>query len=117
MLGHVDGTGTVLRRRPQGEFEEITFQAPAPVRRYLVEKGSVAVSGVSLTVFACDPEGFSVAVIPHTLDRTTLAGCRAGDVVNLEADILGKYVEKLLDGRREVAGLSMETLARSGFLT
>lgn len=117
VLGHVDGTGTVRQRRPQGEFEEITFDAPGPVRRYLVEKGSVAVDGVSLTVFACDPAGFSVAVIPHTLGRTTLAGCRAGDGVNLEADILGKYVEKLLGGGRGAAGLSMETLARSGFLT
>ena len=117
VLGHVDGTGTVRQRRPQGEFEEITFQAPAPVRRYLVEKGSVAVDGVSLTVFACDPEGFSVAVIPHTLERTTLAECRVGDGVNLEADILGKYVEKLLAGGREATGLSMETLARSGFVT
>ncbi len=117
VLGHVDGTGTVRQRRPQGEFEEITFHAPGPVCRYLVEKGSVAVDGVSLTVFSCDPEGFSVAVIPHTLERTALAGCRAGDGVNLEADILGKYVEKLLGSGREGAGLSMETLARSGFLT
>jgi riboflavin synthase len=116
VLGHVDGTGVVRQRRPQGEFEEISFRAPPEVRRYLVEKGSVAVSGVSLTVFACDPEGFSVAVIPHTLERTTLAGCRGGDGVNLEADILGKYVEKLLSGGREAPGLNMETLARSGFL-
>ena len=76
----------------------------------------MAVDGVSLTVFACDPEGFSVAVIPHTLERTTLATCRAGDGVNLEADILGKYVEKLLGGHREGGGLSMETLAQGGFL-
>lgn len=117
VLGHVDGTGTVRQRRPQGEFEEIAFRAPAPVRRYLVEKGSVAVDGVSLTVFACDPEGFSVAVIPHTLERTTLVRCRVGAAVNLEADILGKYVEKLLGGRPEAAGLSMETLAQGGFLT
>lgn len=117
VLGHVDDVGRVRHRRPQGEFEEITFQVPAPVRRYLVEKGSVAVDGVSLTVFACDSEGFSVAVIPHTLARTTLAGCRAGDAVNLEADILGKYVEKLLGGAENTPGLSMESLARGGFLT
>jgi len=116
VLGHVDGTGAVRQRRPQGEFEEIAFQAPAEVRRYLVEKGSVTVDGVSLTVFARDPEGFSVAVIPHTLEQTTLVRCRAGDLVNLEADILGKYVEKLLGGARESGGLSMEALARSGFL-
>jgi riboflavin synthase len=117
VLGHVDGTGRVTERGRQGDFEELRFQAPEAVRRYLVEKGSVAVDGVSLTVARCEAEGFRVAVIPHTLERTTLAGCRPGDPVNLEADILGKYVEKLLNREQAGSGLSMDSLARSGFLT
>jgi len=116
VLGHVDATAKIDEKRREGEFWVLRFEAPASVERYLVEKGSVAVDGISLTVSECGARRFSVAVIPHTLERTTLRGCRVGDRVNLEADILGKYVEKLLGGRGRPEGLSLEALARSGFL-
>jgi riboflavin synthase len=89
--GHVDGTGRVLAPAPDLEVE-----APGSVRRYLVEKGSVTVDGVSLTVVATTPDGFTVAVIPHTMAVTTLGRRRAGDPVNLEADVMAKYAEQLL---------------------
>lgn len=116
VLGHVDAVGRLETRRREGDFWVLRFGAPPAVRRYLVEKGSVAVDGVSLTVSACHGEGFAVAVIPHTLERTTLADLAPGAAVNLEVDVLGKYVEKLLEGRREGEGVTLETLARSGFL-
>jgi riboflavin synthase len=94
--GHVDGVGTVRLVRPEGDGKRIAFQAPAGILRYIVEKGSIAVQGTSLTVAAVDDAGFEVALIPHTLSATTLGGLAAGDPVNLEADVLAKYVEKLL---------------------
>ncbi len=116
VLGHVDAAGRLSSRSAQGGFEVLRFESPDEVTRYLVEKGSVAVDGVSLTVAGLDPRGFSVAVIPHTLERTNLPGRRPGDRVNLEADVLAKYVERLLGGRKPSEGLTLDTLARSGFL-
>jgi len=116
VLGHVDGVGRLAARRREGEFEVLTFAAPPEVARYLVAKGSVAVAGVSLTVASLTAEGFTVAVIPHTLGRTTLGSAATGTRVNLEADILGKYVEKLLGGREASGGLTLEALARNGFI-
>jgi riboflavin synthase len=115
VLGHVDGVGRMTSRQPQGEFEVLWFSAPDEVARYLVEKGSVTIDGVSLTVATVSGGEFSVAVIPHTLSRTTLAARQAGYEVNLEADVLGKYVEKLLGAPRS-GGLTMESLAQNGFL-
>jgi riboflavin synthase len=98
--GHVDGVGEVADVRPEaGGGAWVTVRAPADVRRYLVEKGSICVDGVSLTVAALDGDGFSVALIPHTLDVTTLGSARAGDPVNLEVDVIAKYVDALLEGR------------------
>jgi riboflavin synthase len=94
--GHVDGVGAVRSVEPEGEGKRIWFDAPAGVLRYVVEKGSVAVQGTSLTVAAVDPGGFAVALIPHTLAETTLDGLQPRVAVNLEADVLAKYVEKLL---------------------
>ena len=94
--GHVDGCGTVERILPDGEWVTYWFGIPPDLARYLVSKGSVAVDGVSLTVVAAESERFSVALIPHTLSVTTLGIRRVGDRVNLETDILAKYVEKLL---------------------
>ena len=96
--GHVDGQGCVRarRERPDGSAE-VEFDAPSDVLRFLVEKGSVAVDGISLTVVAVDATGFSVAVIPHTLTVTTLGARRPGDAVNLEVDLVAKYVERLVD--------------------
>ena len=89
--GHVDGTGRVRTPAPDLEVE-----APETVRRYLVEKGSVTVDGISLTVVATTADGFTVAVVPHTMAVTTLGRRRPGDLVNLEADVIAKYAEQLL---------------------
>ena len=97
--GHVDGVGRLVRMTSLGESSEALFSAPAAVERYLVEKGSVAVDGISLTVASLTDGGFTVALIPHTLAVTTLGTLAEGGPVNLEADILAKYVERLLGPR------------------
>ncbi len=94
--GHVDGVGHVRSTAAEGEGKRIWIDPPAELLRYIAEKGSIAVQGTSLTVAAVDDAGFAVALIPHTLDETTLGALADGDVVNLEADVLAKYVEKLL---------------------
>jgi riboflavin synthase len=93
--GHVDGVGVVSEVRDDGFARVVTIGAPAELLRYVVEKGSIAVDGVSLTVAAVDEESFSVALIPETLERTTLGGAEPGRPVNLEVDVFAKYVEKL----------------------
>jgi riboflavin synthase len=98
--GHVDSTGTVRSVEPEGEGKLVWFDAPTRVLRYLVEKGSITVDGVSLTVAALDEQGFAAALVQHTLEVTTLGGLEAGDAVNLEVDVLAKYVERLLPGLR-----------------
>jgi riboflavin synthase len=94
--GHVDGVGTIRSLQPTGAAALLVVAAPPEVERYLVEKGSVAVDGISLTVAARGAGDFTVAIIPFTLERTTLRAARAGDRVNLEADVVAKYVERLL---------------------
>jgi riboflavin synthase len=96
MQGHVDGTGSVRSVEPEGDGKRIWIDAADDMLRYCVEKGSVAVDGVSLTVAELDDAGFAVALIPHTLTETTLGGLVTGDTVNLEVDVLAKYVERLL---------------------
>jgi len=99
--GHVDGVGTVTGfETDETGGAWLTVTAPEDLRRYLVEKGSVCVDGVSLTVAALVGDSFSVALIPHTLDVTTLGVTHVGDPVNLEVDVIAKYVEALMDGRR-----------------
>jgi riboflavin synthase len=93
--GHVDGTGEVDSVREEGLSRVVRITAPAELLRYVVEKGSIAVEGVSLTVSAVDDEAFEVSLIPETLDRTTLGAAAQGRTVNLEVDVLAKYVEKL----------------------
>ncbi|HZP90548.1 MAG TPA: riboflavin synthase [Actinomycetota bacterium] len=96
--GHVDGVGEVSSIERDGAGGAwLTVRAPADLLRYLVEKGSVAVDGVSLTIAALDGEAFSVALIPHTLEATTLGAVRSGDSVNLEVDVVAKYVERLME--------------------
>jgi riboflavin synthase len=97
--GHVDGVGTVRTAHEDGFARAVTFAAPPEVLRYVVEKGSIAVDGVSLTVAAVDDESFSVALIPETLERTTLGAAAPGTPVNLEVDVLAKYVERLVTSR------------------
>jgi riboflavin synthase len=93
--GHVDGVATVRDVREDGFARVVTFDAPAELLRYIVEKGSIAVDGVSLTVAAVDDTSFAVSLIPETLERTTLGAAEPGRPVNLEVDVLAKYVEKL----------------------
>ncbi|HMS61228.1 MAG TPA: riboflavin synthase [Solirubrobacteraceae bacterium] len=95
MQGHVDGTGTVAGVREDGFARIVTVAAAPELLRYVVEKGSIAVDGVSLTVSRVDGEGFDVSLIPETLERTTLGAAAPGRIVNLEVDIVAKYVEKL----------------------
>jgi riboflavin synthase len=94
--GHVDGTGTVAELRDQGFARLVRVECDAALLRYVVEKGSIAVDGVSLTVAEVDDTGFTVSLIPETLERTTLGLAAPGRVVNLEVDVLAKYVEKLV---------------------
>ena len=94
--GHVDGTGTVREVADEGIARVVTIAAAPDVLRYLVEKGSVAVDGISLTVAGLGPDWFSVSLIPETLERTTLGAAQPGRVVNIEVDVLAKYVERLV---------------------
>jgi len=112
--GHVDGVGRVRSVTPQGDFSTWRFQAPPEVARYLVQKGSVAIDGISLTVV--DPAGdtFDVAVIPATLQKTTLGSKRAGDPVNMEADMLAKHIFQFMKNMSG-GGLTMDKLKRHGF--
>jgi riboflavin synthase len=94
--GHVDGIAEVDRIDTEGEWRTYWFRLPSTLARQIIPKGSVAVDGVSLTAVCVEAERFSVALIPHTLAVTTLGGRRPGDVVNIETDVLGKYVQKFL---------------------
>jgi riboflavin synthase len=94
--GHVDGLGTIRSVEPEGRGRRVWIDAPVELLRYTVEKGSIAVDGTSLTITAVDDEGFAVAVIPHTLEVTTLGELVPGRAVNLEVDVLAKYIERLL---------------------
>jgi len=94
--GHVDGVGSVRQVSREGEALRVTFEAPRELLRYCVVKGSVAVDGVSLTIAALDDDAFAVALVPHTLEVTTLGTLAIGDRVNLEVDVLAKYVERLV---------------------
>ncbi len=95
--GHVDGVGEVIRAAPDGaEGISLRIRVPADLMRYVVEKGSLTVDGISLTVAALHDDGVTIAVIPHTLQATTLGGAEPGDPVNLEVDVIAKYVERLV---------------------
>jgi riboflavin synthase len=97
VTGHVDGVGTVVAIRKQGEFTIFTFRVPPCLVSFLVSKGSVAIDGISLTVNDCRKDGFSTAIIPFTLQHTNLRARRVGDKVNLETDLIGKYVRSFLE--------------------
>jgi riboflavin synthase len=114
--GHVDGTGTIRAVRRQGQFADIEFAAGAELLEQMIVKGSVAVDGISLTVAGMTEDGFSVAVIPQTLERTTLGRSKAGDSVNIETDIIVKFIKKQLErimpAKQE---LTVEKLKQLGF--
>lgn len=94
--GHVDGAATIVRREPGDRWEVVTFSLPPELSRYVVEKGSITVDGISLTVSAVDDATFAVSLIPTTLELTTLGRKQVGDPVNLEVDVIAKYVERLM---------------------
>lgn len=98
--GHVDGVGTVLSRVPGDRWDDVRIALPPDLNRYVVEKGSICVDGISLTVVAVDDESFAVSLIPTTLELTTLGHKNVGSLVNLEVDVIAKYVEKLVGARR-----------------
>lgn len=110
--GHVDGIGRLSDRIRQGDWELLWFASPEELAAQMVSKGSVAVDGVSLTLVDVTSAGFSVALIPHTLNHTTLGALATGSAVNLETDLLGKYVWKCLRG----GSVTRETLERAGFI-
>ncbi len=119
--GHIDGTGTVQSIDRDGNAVWYTIEAAPSLLRYIVEKGSIAIDGISLTVAFVDEKCLKVSIIPHTLEATTLPDRRVGDIVNLECDIIGKYVEKLLTHPADEAageqpgGLTEEFLIKCGF--
>lgn len=116
--GHIDGTGTITALRKDDNAVWYTISASQELLRYIVEKGSIAIDGISLTVAAVGENGFSISAIPHTVAVTTLGEKRPGDTVNLENDVVGKYVEKLLRPQpQETAkgSLTLEFLAQHGF--
>ncbi len=118
VTGHVDGLGEVRERREGPNFFTLGIDFPAPLAPYIIEKGSIAVDGVSLTVNTVAGHRFSVYIIPHTAQKTTLAQLKAGDKVNLETDLIGKYVARLLGPYKtgKAPELTEEFLAEHGFL-
>lgn len=114
VAGHIDGTGRITDRVKDENAVWLTVRTTPEILRYVVEKGSVAIDGVSLTVAYVDEAVFKVSVIPHTQEETTLTGKRVGDVVNLENDMIVKYVEKLMK-QPQTKGLSLDFLQANGF--
>lgn len=121
--GHIDGMARLENRQVAANAWVLTFNAPGDLTRYMIQKGSVAVDGVSLTINQCDSDGFQVSVIPHTAKITTIGHKGVGRLFNIETDLIGKYVEQFLNrarGKNEAPaagqGVSMDLLARSGFL-
>lgn len=118
--GHIDAVGTITALERRDIALLVTVSAPPGVLRYVIRKGSVAIDGISLTVVDVDQHSFQVSLIPHTAKVTTLGYKQVGDTVNLEADLIGKYVERLLTGpggeqKAKPAGLTLDFLARHGF--
>ncbi|MGO5097144.1 riboflavin synthase [Agathobaculum sp. LCP25S3_E8] len=118
--GHIDGTGTIASQKREDNAVWVTVNTSASLLRYIVEKGSIAIDGVSLTVAAVDQTGFSVSIISHTGAQTILLDKKPGETVNLECDVIGKYVEKLLAPyapaeKSTSSSITMEFLAQHGF--
>jgi riboflavin synthase len=119
--GHVDGLGRLEKSTTAGNAIVLSFSAPEELTRYMITKGSVAVDGISLTINQCQATGFEVSIIPHTAQITTLGFKKVGERVNLETDIIGKYVKQFLTPGKDTAdadpppGVDLELLAKSGF--
>ena len=113
--GHIDGTGRIANRRKDENAEWFTIAAGSEILKYIAEKGSVAVDGISLTVTGVDAGTFSVSIIPHTQDETTLTGKKAGETVNIECDMIAKYLERLMTQGGKEGGITLDFLADKGF--
>ncbi len=122
--GHIDGTGRITHKTPRSNAIVIGFSVPHAVARYMIAKGSVAVDGISLTINQCDAAGFEISIIPYTADITTIGFKKIGDRVNIETDMIGKYVEKFLtlpvSGRKsppeDEKSVDMDFLLKTGFI-
>ena len=118
--GHVEGLGTISEQRPEGIAVVVTISTPPELLKYIIKKGSIAIDGISLTVTEVTDTSFSVSLIPHTAKETTLGLKKVGDSVNLETDILGKYVERMLTWNQRQEGkadpLDMNMLLENGFV-
>jgi riboflavin synthase len=116
VTGHVDGIGVVIGKNRERDFVQLRIKVPESVSKYVVQKGSIAIDGISLTVNECQGGEIQMTLIPYTLEKTNLMNKRVGDRVNVEADILGKYVEKLLDlGDKRSAKVDIAFLREHGF--
>jgi riboflavin synthase len=124
VLGHVDGIGVIKERKQVANAVMVTFGVPEALARYMIPKGSIAIDGISLTINACEPKHITVSIIPHTAEKTTIGMKQNGDPVNLETDMIGKYVERFTRAgsvhsskkTNASSGIDMEYLAKSGFL-
>ena len=124
VLGHVDGIGVIKERKQVANAVMVTFGVPEALARYMIPKGSIAIDGISLTINACEPKHITVSIIPHTAEKTTIGMKQNGDPVNLETDMIGKYVERFTRAgsvhsskkTNTSSGIDMEYLAKSGFL-
>lgn len=118
VAGHVDGVGKIMRIRRDDTAIWYTIQAKAALLRYIVEKGSITIDGISLTVAEVGENSFSISAIPHTVRQTVLQNRKEGDLVNLETDMIGKYIEKLVypaETEQKQSGLTLEFLSKYGF--
>jgi riboflavin synthase len=117
VTGHIDGIGVITDKRKERDFLNLRIRVPQSVSRYVVEKGSIAIDGISLTVNECQGEAIRITLIPYTIEKTTLIDKRIGERVNVEADILGKYVEKMVNQRSEKSeGVDLSFLKEHGFI-
>ncbi len=122
--GHVDGMGTIKQKKTKGNSIIVSIGMDKSISRYMIQKGSVAVDGISLTINNCGKESFDVSIIPHTGKLTTIGFKKVGDIVNIETDMIGKYVERFVAGRQDddsgketkKPALNMQFLAKAGFL-
>lgn len=123
--GHIDGTAKIKKKENTGNAIIITFEVPENLARYMIQKGSVAVDGISLTINRCDSASFEISVIPHTAKITTIGFKKINELVNIETDLIGKYVERFitnpgdesLSKKNEGSGIDMKFLSKTGFLT
>jgi riboflavin synthase len=118
VMGHIDGTGVMDGREAAGNAVIVAVAVPAAFTRYMILKGSVAVDGISLTINSLEPDRFTVSIIPHTAGLTTIGFKQKGERVNIETDMIGKYVEKFLSARTDspASGVTMDLLAKAGYI-